>query len=173
MEEVVNLIKNAIKLKEVERKGWKRTGIARVESVADHTFMLAFLSMIIGDKRGMDTEKMIKMALLHDLAEVVTGDITPGEMEREEKLRRENEVMNELLKNFKGYSKIWKEFFEGKSKEAKMVRELDLMEMVLQACVYSQKYRDKDLREFKEEGNKIKDAVLSHLLHQYFREAMR
>jgi len=173
MEKIVGLIRNAMMLKERERRGWKRAGIKHPESVAEHTFMLAFLAMLLGDKLGMNTEKMIKMALLHDMAEAIMGDITPHEMKRDEKLRRENDIMEEMLKNFDEYRKIWREFSEGKSEEAKMVREMDVMEMVLQAENYSKIYGGKNFLEFKNEGGKIKNPALISLMAQYFLEETR
>ena len=45
-------MRKAIKLKSIKRKGWLRRGIENAESVADHTFMLAFLAMMVGDFFG-------------------------------------------------------------------------------------------------------------------------
>jgi len=172
MEEIAELIKNAMVLKRVERSGWKRTGMAKVESVAEHTFMLAFLAMVIGDALKMDVEKMMKMALLHDLAEAITGDITPHEMEKERKQEMENKAMEKLLENFEDYRNLWHEFMDGGSIEARMVREMDKAEMVIQAGEYAREYGVEKFMEFIEERNKVENPLLLSIIN-HFREPLR
>jgi len=162
MHKVVRLLQHAGKLKKIERKGWKRAGVEKPESVACHSYRVAFLAMLAGDILGMNTEKMIKMALLHDLAEAIIGDITPYEMEREEKERMEEKVMKELLDGFDEYYRLWREYMEGKSEEAKIVQEIDKLEMILQAHEYASVYGKEKLMEFFEE--KINHPMLVSIL---------
>jgi len=164
---MVDLIKKVARLKKIRRKGWVRAGIENAESVADHTFMLAFLAMIIGDFLSINTEKMMKMALLHDIAESVTGDITPHEMKREEKIEREEEVMKKMMEGMEEmqYHELWKEFMEGKSIEAEMVRQLDKLEMILQAYQYSEVYGKEKLDEFMEEN--VEHPLLISILNKW------
>src|SRR5207245_11486221 len=62
-------------LKKVPRKGWKqKVGIEHPESVADHSYGTAIMSMVFSDTIGLNTEKIIRMALLHDLAEFISRD---------------------------------------------------------------------------------------------------
>jgi len=164
MHKVLRLLQHAGKLKEIERKGWKRAGVEKPESVACHSYRVAFLAMLTGDILGMDTEKMIKMALLHDLAEAIIGDITPYEMEREEKERKEEKVMKELLDGFDEYYRLWREYMEGKSEEAKIVQEIDKLEMILQAHEYASVYEKEKLMEFFEEEGNIKHPMLVSIL---------
>src|SRR5574340_1404351 len=85
-------------LKRVPRKGWKsKVGIEHPESVADHTYGTALMAMVFSDVHNLDTEKILKMALLHDLAESVTGDFMPGAISTENKRTAENEAMQEIL----------------------------------------------------------------------------
>ena len=167
MEKLIDLMRKAIKLKSIKRKGWLRRGIENAESVADHTFMLAFLAMMVGDFLGMDTEKMVKMALLHDIAESVTGDITPHEMERGEKVRMEENIMKKMMEGMEemGYYEIWKEFMEGRSREAEMVRQLDKLEMILQAHQYSEIYGKEKVEEFMEE--KVENPMLVSIIKKW------
>ena len=172
MEKIAKLIKNAMMLKRVERSGWKRTGMAKVESVAEHTFMLAFLAMVIGDELKMDVEKMMKMALLHDLAEAITGDITPHEMEKKRKQEMESKATEKLLEDFEDYRNLWHEFVEGSSMEAKMVREMDKAEMVIQAGEYTREYGVEKFMEFIEERNKVENPLLLSIIN-HFLEPLR
>ena len=67
-------------LKGVQRKGWTRFPIpdAAVESVADHSYGVALLVLLLCPSK-LDRAKAVEIALLHDLAEVATGDIIPSE----------------------------------------------------------------------------------------------
>ncbi|MEM3032072.1 MAG: HD domain-containing protein, partial [Nitrososphaerota archaeon] len=63
-------------LKRVERRGWVEAGLRDVESVADHSFSLALLAMTYAAAKGLNIYRAVGMALLHDLAEAYTGDLT-------------------------------------------------------------------------------------------------
>ena len=67
------------RLKEVERKGWKKLGLKRVESVADHSFALALISLFEAERRKYDPGVVMKLALIHDLEEAITGNLTPAD----------------------------------------------------------------------------------------------
>ena len=67
------------------------------ESVADHSYRTALMAMVFSDIRGLDTEKAVKMALLHDLPEALVGDSIPGERTPAEKKRMESAAMRTLL----------------------------------------------------------------------------
>lgn len=78
MTNVLKFFKDAGKLKTIKRSGWVLRGIKNSESAADHTFRVALMAWILGkQKHGLNIEKIIKMALVHDLCEVHAGDITP------------------------------------------------------------------------------------------------
>jgi len=84
------------RLKTIPRTGWVDSGVGEPESVADHSFRTALAAMILSDSMGLDTCKVMRMALLHDLAEAETGDITPM-MKMPNHLELENEVMKTIL----------------------------------------------------------------------------
>lgn len=129
-------------LKKIPRKGWTtKLGITTPESVADHTFSMSTIAMILADLQKLDTHKVLKMSLLHDIAESVTGDITPEEMPKKEKIELENKTIDEILSNLpvnlaKKYLLIWKEYVENETNESKLVHEVDKLEMVVQGLSY-------------------------------------
>jgi len=166
MDKLLSLVINVGKLKKIKRRGWIRAGIEEAESVADHSYRTAFMAMLIGDKLKLNVEKMIKMALLHDIAECITGDITPYEMERERKMEVEKEAMKELIGDMNDYYEIWKEFMLRESKEAKIIYEIDKMEMILQAKEYEKDYCKEKLKEFWEEERNIKHPFLISLIEE-------
>jgi len=65
------------KLKEIPRKGWVINQIKNPESIADHLFRATFIAWILGKEKELNVERIIKIALTHDLCEVYAGDTTP------------------------------------------------------------------------------------------------
>ncbi len=152
-------------LKKVPRKGWKeKVGISQPESVADHSYSTAIMAMVLSDYKNMNVEKMIKMALLHDLAESITGDFMPGEISRENKKDIENQVMQELLSKLPSalvdkYAILWDEYQKGVSQESVLLHEIDKLEMAIQAIKYSNEgFSKENLREFIDSARKGIDS---------------
>ena len=129
-------------LKKIPRKGWQdKVGILQPESVADHSYNMAIMAMVLSDLKGLDTHKILKMSLLHDLAESVIGDLTSDEISKKDKTQLENQTMSEILSKLptkiaRDYTKIWEEYQQGSSDEANLVHEVDRLEMALQAKKY-------------------------------------
>ena len=68
-------------LKSVRRAGWvSKVKVENAESVADHTFSMATMAMLLSDMLGFNTQRVIKMVLIHDLAESIVGDYMPGDV---------------------------------------------------------------------------------------------
>lgn len=159
-------------LKKVKRAGWVRAGIKNPESVAEHSYRLAILAMIIGLQRKLDTEKLIKMALLDDLAETIVGDLVTEHgdevvMDEAEKFEKEDTAIKKILSELddgEEYYAIWKEAQEQKTPESKLLKELDKLEMVIQAQEY-ERQGHKNLEEFWTNATKhITDAQLTRML---------
>ncbi len=145
------------RLKKIQRSGWiRKVDVKESESVADHTFRTAVLCMTIGDMKKLDTLRMLKMALIHDACESMIGDLMHYGDEREELRKRqlENRVMIGILSLLpedmrNDYSEIWKDFQDKESLEARLVKEMDKLEMVFQALEYEEEGYDKErLSEF-------------------------
>lgn len=77
MKELLNFLKVVGGLKNIQRKGLTFYGIKDADSATDHTFRLALMVWVFGQKRKLDLAKAFKLALVHDLCKVYTGDITP------------------------------------------------------------------------------------------------
>lgn len=154
LKEIVEFSRIVGQLKKVERTGWgMRVGIKNAESVADHTFRAALMAMVIADLKKLDTEKMIRMALLHDLGEAIIGDWdalqTKIDGRIEEKQRKENEAFRKILSLLpkeleKEYAKIWEDLVEGESPESKLFKQVDRLEVLLQAGEYEKEGYDKE-----------------------------
>lgn len=151
--ELLELFHKLGDLKTIKRAGIVRMGVPNAESIADHSFRVAIIAMFFSDYlKDIDCQKLIKMALIHDIPETICGDITPHDgISLEEKKKIEKIALAELLSkipNKDEYIDLWHEYDEGKSHEAKIVQNIDKLEMVIQAGEYQQQYPDKDLTEF-------------------------
>ena len=177
MDQLVRFWEFAARLKSEPRRGWlKILRLQRTESVADHSFALSLLCLFEGEKRSYNVEKLLKLALLHDLEEAITGDLTPQDKE----LRGENVVRTQKIsareqllsyfpeENQRAYRELWSELENERSKEAQLVHELDKLEMVLQANEYAKGgIETTKLKEFYESSMAaIKDPKLKGLLDQ-------
>jgi putative hydrolase of HD superfamily len=133
---------------------------------------MAIMGMIFSDLKNYNTEKIIKMILLHDLAESVTGDILPKQISKNEKNTLENNTMKKILSDLpiniqKQYHVIWEDYQTNNSKEAKFVHQLDKLEMALQAKIYSNEGHHKDkLRSF---FDSARDEITDTKLLELFR----
>lgn len=142
------------KLKATKRTGWVRRGVKGPESIADHMYRMAMMAMVAKDS-GIDTTHAMKVALAHDLAEAIVGDITPDDpVSKEEKYRREQEAMSEIRTMLGGRNeaaeevqRLWQEYEDQKTAESHFVKDLDKLEMILQAMEYEQS-QSMDLSEF-------------------------
>ncbi|TVU46393.1 hypothetical protein EJB05_05926 [Eragrostis curvula] len=85
------------RLKTTKRKGWINHSIKGPESIADHMYRMALMALIAGDLPAVDRERCIKIAIVHDLAEAIVGDITPSDgIPKAEKSRREQAALDEM-----------------------------------------------------------------------------
>ena len=129
-------------LKKLPRSGWKiKLGLVDSESVAEHSYMMSVMSMVLADMKSLNSEKVIKMSILHDWAESKIGDFMPDEIGHYKKSELENYAMTEILellpqKIQSDYQDMWNEFSVRETPEARLVHELDKLEMALQAKIY-------------------------------------
>lgn len=130
-------------LKLLPRTGWLQRGMRDVESIAEHTFAVATLAMLMGDQHpDLDRGRLLSIALLHDIAEALIGDL-PASARRlfgaTAKREAERRAMQELflgLPQADAYLALWDEYSAGSSREARLVKALDHLEMLVQALAY-------------------------------------
>lgn len=133
------------------------------------------MAMIFSDLLNMDTEKILKMALLHDLTESITGDITPESMPKKDKVSVEDSAMTEILGKLnprisKEYGLIWKEYLEKSSSESILLHQIDKLEMALQANSYQKISSEQKVKEFLESAKlNVTDDNLKKILEQITR----
>ncbi|KAI8570206.1 hypothetical protein RHMOL_Rhmol01G0015800 [Rhododendron molle] len=142
------------RLKTTKRAGWVLRDVQNPESIADHMYRMGLMALIASDLPGVDRDKCIKMAIVHDIAEAIVGDITPSDgVPKQEKSRREREAIDYMSKLLGGgqraeeIGQLWMEYEENLSLEAKVVKDFDKVEMILQALEYETE-QGKNLEEF-------------------------
>ncbi|MCJ1411160.1 hypothetical protein MMC19_005248 [Ptychographa xylographoides] len=110
----------------------------------------------------IDVSRCTKMALIHDMAESLVGDITPKDnVPKNEKNRRESETMDYLTEYLLGtiagggtevgidIREIWQEYEDNETLEAKFVHDVDKLELLLQMVEYEKQKSDPEKPESK------------------------
>lgn len=131
-------------------------------------YRMGIMGMLTNNS-NLDTNRCVKLALVHDMAEAIVGDITPNDktVSKDEKHRREYETMvyltgPEMLAGFnkKAASEImelWEEYENISTPEARFVKDVDKFELILQTLEYQREFQgEKDLSQFLGVRNQIK-----------------
>jgi putative hydrolases of HD superfamily len=169
---ISDFIEYFYKLKELHRTGWKqKLEIENAESVASHTLLMIVLVSFFSEKYRYSYKKkskLMEMALIHDLAESIIGDITPEAMNEEKKKKLEDKAFSQIIekifpKSLKiKYLDLWHEYQMKKSFESKFIHLIDKLEMVVQAKYYLDKRRGVK----KEKVKPFFQSGLSYLSHR-------
>lgn len=131
------------KFKDLKRSGWVNKKVVNPESDAEHSFSVAFMTMLMAPD-NLDKEKCLKLALIHDLAEIYAGDYTPDDnITAKEKQKKEligiKRVADELGEG--DLVDLFNEFTDQSSKEALFVNALDKIDNVITARYYDNNKR--------------------------------
>ena len=152
------------KLKNVIRTGWKTWNVERerVESVAEHIFGVQMLAIAMKSEYEYDIDimKVVFMLAVHELGEIVIGDLTMFEISKEEKAKREKEAVHKILCGLldgKEIENLFKEFDSHSTKEAMFAYQCDKLECDLQSKLYDEE-GCVDLN--KQEGNDLLENEL-------------
>ncbi|MCP4574463.1 MAG: HD domain-containing protein [bacterium] len=155
-ERLIDLLVQANRLKTTPRLGWLQRGVPRAESVADHSHGVALTALLLCDLVGgeVDRGRVTIMAVLHDLPESITGDLSlDGSrlLPDGAKPRLEAAAMDELgagLPLFAGWRELWDEFEALETLEAKLVRDADRLDLLVQALAYERASGSRELADF-------------------------
>ncbi|XP_004930102.1 5'-deoxynucleotidase HDDC2 isoform X1 [Bombyx mori] len=135
------------RLKHVKRTGWILCDINDCETIAGHMYRMGIMTFLLTEENNptkLDRIKCLQIALIHDLAECIVGDLTPHcGVSPEEKHRREDEAMKTIsgLTGIAGdrMYELYKEYEDQSSPEAKFAKDLDRYDMILQAFEYEKR----------------------------------
>lgn len=150
------------RLKIEKREGWRRFGISHGESIADHMYRMSIITMLAPPALSsqLDMARCTRMALIHDMAEGLVGDLTPVDgVPKMEKSRREAETIDWIAHGLLGkvhggvagqdLRAVWREYEDGETLESQFVHDVDKIELILQMVEYERAHSCKiDLSEF-------------------------
>jgi len=164
------------KMKKIPRTGWLLHGIINVESIAEHSYSVTTIAYFLAEDLGCNSSKLIKMAIIHDLAEILTGDLVSEHGREMDIEKRKSKIIIEgnkikelaaLISSGKELQKLWTEYENQSSKEAKMLKQIDKFEMAMQALQYENPRNPNHLREFWENAKKyITHPILLNLFKE-------
>lgn len=103
-------------------------------NLAEHTLRVIWIASIIAkNEKNVDFDKVLKLALVHDIAESRTGDV--DYVSRQYTERKEEKAITDILKNTslgEDFPKIWAEYEERKTLEAKIVKDADNLDVEME-----------------------------------------
>jgi 5'-deoxynucleotidase YfbR-like HD superfamily hydrolase/nucleoside phosphorylase len=139
-------------LKKRERVGWKKRNIRvrRIESVADHTWGAHLLGMLylpdwIEGEETYSKQIVLKMLMVHDLAEALTGDVALHD-QTEQTRQAEADAFKYIemcgtydrIADLKQWYSLWREFEVGETINARIAHDMDKLDNLMQLNVYGQ-----------------------------------
>lgn len=165
------------KLKQTGRRGWNLRGIEMPETVADHSFRTALMALHYGKKLGLDAGKLVALALIHDLNEAETGEQSTSDkfkrISESEKMRKGADAMKRTLSDLppaaqKEYVSLWKEENSRGSREGSFARDLNKVELAIQALEYELAGHPRERLEdmWEHARSSIKDSRIKALLRE-------
>ena len=137
-------------LKDHKRVGWQIRGIGDPETVADHSWGTALLCLLYAEAAGVEVDRAAAMALVHDAAEALTGDVAArvDESDRtitlQQKQENERAAIEQLFPatgSAAPVRELWQEYEASATAEAQFVRDMNLVDMCLQALRYQRDRR--------------------------------
>jgi 5'-deoxynucleotidase YfbR-like HD superfamily hydrolase len=142
----LSLLMELQRLKRLDRTGWTLRGLPNgTESVAAHSFGVGVTAMLLADllrTKGvsLDIEKILRISLLHDWAEVRVGDMPRTATEffgAETRRRAETAAFAQMVEGIDSSKEIYKSLLEDyeqrRSLEAKLVKIADVIDLLVEA----------------------------------------
>lgn len=132
------------RLKRLDRTGWTLRGMPNgTESVAAHSFGVAVTAMMLADQvaaRGMavDTERVLRMALLHDWAETRVGDMprtATNYFGAKARKAAETHAFTDIVRDTAAkeqYGSLYRDYEQRHSLEARLVKAADILDLLVQ-----------------------------------------
>ena len=134
---LLDFLRRAERLKDTVRSGYTSEG--RQESVADHTWRLCLMALLLHDRfPDVDFARLVKICLVHDLGEAVGGDIpAPVQSDVEGKAEGERRDLLDLIEPLPAHQReeiaaLWDEYEAAATPEARLAKALDKLETLLQ-----------------------------------------
>lgn len=139
---MLDILERLNELKKTSRIGWLECGFSLVEAedVAQHSFETVVITMLLADRlKEVDRERALVLAIIHDWAEALIGDISPeisSQISEEIKGWIGRKAMEDLIRNLSGgerYLELWEEYSKGRTKESRLVHAADKLSILVEA----------------------------------------
>lgn len=156
MEELEEFFADIDSLKHSERQGWKDIGVSGTrDTIASHSFGAALLGWSLAEEEKLDSDRVVKMLVMHDLIMSYVDDYTPEDEGFDSKREKEDEMAEKLFsdipENIRGeFKDLFREFQNEKTDESELAHEADKLDTLLQALNYSEELGENHLEEFLE-----------------------
>ena len=137
IDDILDFLRDAEQLKDTLRFAYTSNG--RQESTAEHTWRLCLMVMVFAKAYpDIDMLKLLKMCIIHDLGEAISGDIAAvDQVEGVDKGEEERKDLEKLIAPLAQHSReeilaLWDEYESGATKEAALAKAFDKLETILQ-----------------------------------------
>ncbi|MDN3508099.1 MAG: HD domain-containing protein [Simkaniaceae bacterium] len=141
LNKIISIISLAENLKRELRHCWYEDG--RRESVAEHTWRMSLMAMLLAPEleKPIDLERVLKMIIVHDLIEAITGDIPAFDVNTPEKKAQKSaderaamETIRKTLDSTTGNDlfHLWEEYEKGSTYNARFAKAIDKLEANIQ-----------------------------------------
>jgi len=140
IKKIANFLLELNETKRTLRHGWHRIGVKCPESVAEHTAMATQIAFILARLENADANRAVLLALFHDIGEVRSGDDDWVSKIYHDKNSAETKAYMAQIKDLPIAAElegIYSELKEQKTKEAIIAKDADLLELAVQAKVYT------------------------------------
>ncbi|MCA9864901.1 MAG: HD domain-containing protein [Anaerolineae bacterium] len=153
---ILDLLMHGNQLKRTNRTGWGQRGVPLAESVADHSYGVAYAALVLAEliDEPLDLAAVLAMAVLHDLPESLTTDIPPSVwclLPDGAKASAERDALNRIVDHTPVEPRLvawWEEMRQNSTAEARLVHDADKLDLYLQALVYEHHTGNRQLAEF-------------------------
>ena len=175
------------RLKNLIRTGWKDWNVQRnrIESVAEHIYSTQMLAIAMYSEYDYDIDlnKVLYMLAIHELEEIIIGDLTLFDISKEDKNKKGHEAVLEVIKDLQMQEDLYAlivEFDERKTKEAMFAYQCDKLECDMQSVLYDEEncvdlnvqpdnksLNDPMVQKLLQEGNSFSDMWLKFSENRY------
>jgi putative hydrolase of HD superfamily len=144
---MIDILSEIYDLKDEKRTGWELRHVEYPETVAGHSWGVSFLALNFMPE-NLDSEKVLKLCIVHDVAEADVGDIAHRAIDADEEISgdKKQELERQAIERYSrdlnsDLDELWREYDGKVSEEACFVKDMDLIDMCLQALKYEDQHR--------------------------------
>lgn len=174
LETFSDLFEDISRLKHKERSGWEKKDVERPrDTIASHSFGASILAWILAEKEGLDSDKVVKMTVAHDLMMSRIPDLTPEDEDYSNKRKLEENAIEQMREEYPDETReifdLIQEAQERGSEEAKIAKKADKLDTLIQAREYSEQTSKPILEEFIQgfeeyfDGESLADKIFEDL----------